>query len=173
MKILSCLMTIAMLLSCGKTEKVEGIKGPRGDKGERGEDGRDDPTIIYTPHATPVPVPQPYPQPYPNPYPNPYPYPSPTVTVTATPIPPIIIINRPWPNCESGNDSRCRSGDTVVCACIDSYWTTIGVNVHYRDRLRIKNEGPCFTTALQPNDFWNDCWGRPQPVPQPPQNNRC
>jgi hypothetical protein len=167
MRILSNLLAIAMLfVSCGKTEKVEGIKGPRGDKGERGEDGRDDPTIIYTPHATPVPVPQPYPNPYP------YPYPSPVVTVTTTLIPPVIIINRPWPDCNSGNDSRCRSGDTVVCACIDTYWQTIGVNVHYRDRLRIKNEGPCFTTALQPNDFWADCWGRPQPVPQP-NNNRC
>jgi hypothetical protein len=46
--------------------------------------------------------------------------------------------------------------------------------VHYRDRLRIRNEGPCFTTALTSTDYWSDCWGRPQPVPQPPQNNnRC
>ena len=163
---------MAMLLwcSCGKTEKVEGVKGPRGDKGQRGEDGNSgEPTIIYTPHATPVPVPQPYP----------YPYPSPVVTVTAypqppqTPIPPVIIINRPWPDCESGRDSRCRSGDTVVCACIDTYWQTIGVNVHYRDKLRIKHEGPCFSTALQPNDFWSDCWGKPQTQPPLPNNNRC
>lgn len=155
-----------LLASCGKTEKVEGVKGPRGDKGEKGDTGETQ--VVY---QTPIPVPVP------------------TVTVTAQPIPqpspiinnpptipypPIIVVGQPWPNCESGSDSRCRSGNILVCACIDTFWQTISVNVHYRDRLRIKNDGPCFTGPLTQADYWNDCWGKPQPQPIPlPQPNRC
>lgn len=170
MRKLAFILSAMLAFSCGKTEKVEGVKGQRGDKGEKGDRGdTGEPQIVYTNLPAPTPVPLP------------------TVTVTAQPIPqqtpiinnpptipypPIIVVGQPWPNCETGSDNRCRSGNILVCACIDTFWQTISVNVHYRDRLRIKNDGPCWTSALTPNDYWSDCWGRPQPVPQP-QNNRC
>lgn len=175
-KIIKTAIAIALVVSCGTKDRVETIKGPEGTKGKDGNDGR---TVVITPEPAPVKTREPRPQPQPTyvpmPYPVPYPVPQPTYVPAPAPVPPVIIINQPWPDCRYGNDPRCRSGDTIVCACIDTYWKTIGVNVHYRDHLRIKHEGPCYTSALSVGEFWdNDCWGAPRPQPMPqPQNNRC
>lgn len=183
MRKLTLLLSTALLFSCGKTEKVEGVKGPRGEPGDKGKDGEDgkpgEPPVI---HYTPVPIPTVTVTPIP------------TVTVTAAPSPvyspispfppgypvppfppppPIIIIDQPWPDCNSGRDNRCQSTDIVVCACIDTYWKTIAINQNYRNTLRIKNDGPCYTGPLQSHDYWNsDCWGQPKPQPKP-QPDRC
>lgn len=171
-KIIKTAIAIALVVSCGSKDKVETIRGPEGERGKDGNDGR---TVVITPEPAPIKTREPRPEPtyYPAPYPVPYPVPQPTYVPAPPPVPPVIIITQPWPDCRSGNDPRCRSGDTIVCACIDGLWKTIGVNVHYRDRLRIKHEGPCYTSALSVGEFWNDCWETPRlPVP-PPQNNRC
>lgn len=159
---------LVMSFGCGKLEKVETIKGPKGDKGEQGNPGESGQPGIPGQAGPQGPQGQKGDRGDRGEQGIPGPQTTPIINMPPTfPYPPIVILQPPWPNC--GQDRRCPSGYVVVCACIETVWKTISVNVHDVKKLKIKHYGPCYDSPLQTGVGYDDCFGWPKPQPPAPQ----